>query len=164
MKKLLFLGVLAFLLFSCKKENNSPSEFVDAKYITPGELFNCITCFSPSNLNSNGFVIKDENSYKKFADLLRIYPYNPNINCDTATLKPIDFNKYSLIGMFTSFGACDSINKSILINSNRTKITYSIFIKKYSGDCVSMLGVSLNFALISKIPDDCTVDFNTKTE
>ena len=164
MKKLLFLVVLAFFFISCKKENNNPSNLVDVKYINPGELFNCITCFSPSNLNNNGFVIKNENSYKEFADLLRIYPYNPNINCDTATLKPIDFSKYSLIGIFTSFGACDSINKSILINSNRTKITYNIIIKKYSGTCVSILGVSLNFALISKIPDDCTVDFNTKTE
>jgi hypothetical protein len=161
MRKLLFL---LLVLISCKKERSDPSEPLYVKYINPGELFNCITCFSPLNISCNGFVIKNENSYKEFADSLRIYPYNPSINCDTATLKLIDFSKYSLIGIFTSFGAYDSINKSILINSNRTKITYNIIIKKYSGTCVSMLGVSLNFALISKIPDDCTVDFNTKTE
>ncbi len=164
MKRLLFLLVLVLLLISCKKESNDPSGPLYVKYINTGELFNCITCFSPSNISCNGFVIKNENSYKEFADSLRIYPYNPNINCDTATLKPIDFNKYSLIGIFTSFGACDSINKSIMTNSNRTRITYNIIIKKYSGPCVDMLGISLNFALISKIPDDCTVDFNIKTK
>ena len=164
MKKVFFLLVLVIVLISCKKENNNPSEPVDVKYINSGELFNCATCFSPSNLSSKGFIIKNEHSYKKFADSLRIHSYNPIINCDTATLKQIDFSTYSLIGIVTSYGMCDSMSKSILANSNRTKITYIIIIKEYSGFCIQILYVSLNFALIPKIPDDCTIDFNVKTE
>ena len=164
MKNILFFLVLALLLISCNKEDNSPSEPVEVKYLNSNELFNCITCFSPSNISCNGFIIKNENSYKEFANSLRIHPLNPNIDCDTATLKQIDFNKYSLIGILTSYGACDSISKSILTNSIRTKITYHIAIKEYSGYCVKILKVSLNFALISKVSDDCAVDFNIKKE
>lgn len=164
MKKIFLLLVLAILLISCNKENNNPSELVDVKYINNSDLFNCLSCFSPSNLSSKGFIIKDEDSYNRLADSLRFHVYYPNLNCDTATLKQIDFNAFSLIGIVTSYGMCDSISKSILANSNRTKITYNIIIKEYSGFCIQILCVSLNFALVPKIPDDCTVNFYVKTE
>lgn len=108
------LVLLLTLLFACScnqklvTETNLPVEYLENK-----EIFNSPTCFSASNIHGvSGFVIRDDQTYKTYADSFRIHPLNSN--CDTASLKVIDFNKYTLIGISTDHGVCDVITKGFL--------------------------------------------------
>lgn len=154
------LIIALLLILGCKEENDNIYQLSDVVYMENYELFNCKTCFSIININANaGFVVTDYISYKMYADSMRIHPVNLNVDCDTATLVYIDFSKYSLIGIFTGFGACDTINRKIFNDENNKKIIYDIDIKEYTGSCIMIYVLSLNLALIPKIPDNYKVDF-----
>jgi len=163
MKKIILLGIIIALVVGCKKESEGLTE-QDVKYLKTGEIVNCFACFSPSNVNADGFEIKSEESYKQFENLLRIYPFNPIIDCDTVILPKIDFNKYTLIGILTTYGICDSVSRSVFINTDKTKIIYNINIKKHVGFCTDIGCIDLNFALVPKPSVDYRVVFNLKEE
>ena len=165
MKKIYFWSIVLLIIIGCKKEEEQFTALPDIIYWTQPPLFSCNTCFSILNLKPDeGFVIRTIEAYNQLADSLRIHPYNPAINCDTATMTPIDFSRFTLIGLPTSFGICDSISKTILTNAGQTKIAYTVHIKKYHGICGAVMVVSLNLVLIPKIRDKCTVYFKVVEE
>jgi hypothetical protein len=159
--KYLYLILVVFSLFlGCQKENDF-NECSDVIYLENKELFNSITCFSVGNINAkSGIVIKDDIPYKLFADSMRIHPLNTSVDCDTATLIDIDFNKYSLIGISTGYGACDNIKRNIFRDIVNKKIIYNIDIKEHKGRCIDLYIFNLNLALIPKISDTYVVEFN----
>jgi hypothetical protein len=160
MKNISFIIITLLLILGCQEENDNIYYLSEVVYLENNELFNCQTCFSISNINANsGLIITDDISYEKYADSMRIHPINPNIDCDTATLVFIDFNKYSLIGIFTGYGACDTIKRNIINDEKNKKIIYDIDIKEYTGSCIKIYILGLNLALIPKIPDNYKVDF-----
>jgi len=160
MKNIVMIIITLVLISGCRKDNDTIDQFSDAIYLENNELFNYQTCFSISNINTNsGFIITDDNTYTKYADSMRIHPINSSVDCDTATLINIDFNKYSLIGITTGYGACDTIQRNILYDEKNRKIIYNIDIKEYTGGCILIYILSLNLALIPKIPDDYKVEF-----
>jgi len=166
MKTLYFIILIVLIDFGCKKDNDQ-YELTDLKYLKDPELYNCSNCicFSITGIYGRpGFIIRDNKTYKKYADSMRIFPINSKINCDTATLINIDFNRYSLIGMSLDFEAGDSIMKAVIVDNNNKNINYDITLKKLNRLLHTTLGITLNLALITKIPGDFKVKFNLKTE
>lgn len=158
MRNLLIVLITFFLLNGCEK-NEGIYEIQDVIYLENKELFNSITCFSVSNINlSEGFVIADNKEYQELTDSMRINPINPNVNCDTASLVYINFSEYSLIGIMTTYGTCDTIKRKVLFDDSNNYI-YNVDIKEYTGSCNLMLVMNLNLALIPKIPDNHIVEF-----
>jgi hypothetical protein len=167
MKKLMIAScIMVLILAGCKKEISNSPELAGVSYLSNGRIFYCIDCFSPLNASSNGFVIKDMVSYRKFGDTLNLHTYNQmtQINCDTASLIPIDFNKYTLIGILASYGMCDIVKRNIQADTINLNILYNITIKQHNGFCDQMLATSLNFALIPKLLENWNVLFTIKTE
>lgn len=161
MKKIILLGIIIAFAVGCKKENENLIK-QDVKYLQTGEIVNCKDCFSSTNASSEGFVIDNEDSYKQFENLLRKDTDNKSIDCDTVSLPKIDFNKYTLIGILTVTGVCDSISKSVMTNLSKTKMIYNISIKRPDGFCTDQGYISLNFVEIPKPPINYTVEFNVK--
>ena len=157
----LFLVVALLILFGCQRETESVYELTDITYMQNNEWFNCQGCFSIGQINlHSGFVIRDENTYRMYEDSMKIYPISdPPVDCDTATLVSINFNEYTLLGMATSHGACDTLTRKIWKDEVNNKIVYDIDIKEYTGGCVLILYMPLNLVLIPKIPDDYFVEF-----
>jgi len=150
---------LTISFFSCKKEMADEYQLNEVIYIQNTELFSYNNCFSVLNIHAkSGIVIRDSVTYKMYKDSLIIHPYNTN--CDTSSLINIDFNKYSLIGISTDMSLCDTLTKSISTEDKNKLIKYTIDIKEYQGTCVRVLLFPLNFAIISKIPDNYNVEFN----
>jgi hypothetical protein len=160
--KTIYIAVLAILIYNGCKNDDNQYVVTEIKYLRNSELFNCseCNCFSISNIYSrNGFVIRDKETYDKYADSLRIFPVISKINCDTAQLMNIDFNKHSLIGISAGYGACDSINRNIYVDNKNQKVIYQIGIKEYNGVCIQIYLLSLNLVLIPRIPDNYKVYF-----
>lgn len=158
MKTIYFIAIISLLAISCEKESGNDYKVLNTVYMENKELFNCVTCFSVVNIHArSGFVIKDNYTYKLYADSMRIHPLNSN--CDTATLINIDFNKYSLIGIMTAIGGCDSISKAITVDHITKETFYNVHIAECIGQRTEILYLPLNLALISKIPDNYKVEF-----
>ena len=73
----------------------------------------------------------------------------------------IDFSQYTLLGKYTQGGGC-SINfaRKVYIDDTNKKIIYSVRVIE-EGAC-EMLGMSMNWALVPKIPSDYIVEFEVK--
>jgi hypothetical protein len=167
MKKVMIIScIMVLIVVGCRKEISNEPELAGVSYLSNSRIFYCVDCFPTFNASINGFVIKDMDSYKRLGDTLNIRTYNPltQINCDTATLIPIDFDKYTLIGIFTSYGVCDIVKRNIQADALKQNILYNITIKKHNGFCVDILATSLNFALIPKLHENWNVLFTLKTE
>ena len=151
------LPVFLMLLVSCSKTIDSGYKTGNIVYLKNSKLFNSKPCFSPSNIHAgSGFLISDVYSYAKYADSMRIYPYNSD--CDTATLCRVDFSKYSLIGIKTEYGACDSVYRRIEMDDRSRKLRYRIDIIESDDPCY-VLSVDLNLVLVPKLPDNYGVAF-----
>ena len=163
MRNLLFISVGLLFVLGCEKDQNT-YKIQDVTFLTNLELFDSVICFSPTFLKKNtGIVITNEIKYNMYADSMRLNPFNPDGNCNTATLVNIDFSKYSLIGISTSYGGCDTLKRNILHDEKNNKLIYEIDIKEHTGEgCFYFLIVDLNVALIPKLPDDYKVDFSVK--
>jgi hypothetical protein len=158
MRILYVLLMTLFFTAGCNKDGDKNFNLSATKYLKNKELFNCVTCFSVINIHAcSGFAIRNENTYNLYADSMRIHPLNSN--CDTATLLNIDFNKYTLIGIMTGLGACDSITRNIAVDNKNERINYNIDIKESKEPCNDMLYLPLNLMLIPKIPDNYNVVF-----
>lgn len=157
--KIIYISCITLLIaLSCNKEGGTNFKLSTIDYLETKDIFNYGNCFLISNIHAeSGFVIKDESTYQIYADSMRIQPLNTN--CDTATLTDIDFTKYSLLGILTGYGACDSITRDISVNNQQSKVIYSIDIKESTDTCIYIYVMSLNLALVSRIPDDFAVKF-----
>lgn len=118
------------------------------------------TCFyGISGSKYNEIIITDNETYQTFGDSIRIHP--ANVDCDTAKLPYIDFNKYSLLGKRTNGGGCSAkYDRKILKDIENKKIIYQISVV-YEGNCKMLLG-SMNWAYIPKLPNDYKVEFKLK--
>lgn len=146
------------LLISCSKNSDSGYKTSDIVHLKNSELFSSPNCFSLSGIHAgSGFLISDVYTYAKYADSMRIYPYNSD--CDTATLRRIDFSKYSLIGIMTTYGDCDSLYRNFNMDDRAHKLRYIIDITQYGGPCNDKLNMSLNLALVPKLPNNYSVEF-----
>ena len=116
---------LLFTLISCDKNSDNDFKVLTTDYLENKDLLNCVNCFSVTNFHAcSGFVIRDDKAYKIYADSMRIHPLNSN--CDTATLIKIDFTKYSLVGIMTEHGACDSLKRDLIVDNIGKVIKYEI--------------------------------------
>ena len=148
---------MVFLVVSC--ENNESIEDLPEQVEFLEQSYFGI-CFSgtPAGLDTE-VIITDNESYLEYFNQKRIHPYN--LNCDTAELPKIDFDKYSLIGKYTEGGGCEvSYNREIIDNKTKNKIVYTIDVE-YSGSCL-MLITNMNWALIPKLKKDYNVEFIVK--
>jgi len=148
---------MVFLVVSCEK-NESIDDLTEQAIFYESNYFG--TCFS--GVYDKGYqeiIITDNESYKKFGDSIRIHPYN--LDCDTAVLPYIDFNKYILIGKFTDGGGCEAKYKRQIIDDKKNKkIIYNIRVE-YFGTCYMYI-VNMNWARIPRIPNDYTIEFQVK--
>lgn len=147
------------LIVSCN-ERESIEELQDVIYLGNNDLYFSKSCYSIGKIDMiDGIVITTKEQYEELADSMKKDKADSDANCDTASLIDINFNKYSLIGIETDYGACDSMNKKVLIDNTNNRIIYDIDIKKYSGSCIKILIINYNLALIPKISDNYTMDF-----
>ena len=130
-------------------------------YLQNKDLLNSIGCFNPDNLSYSGFVITNAASYQKLADSLRLHL--SNASCDTATMIAIDFTKYTLLGIKTTYGEGCTIDRSVIWDSDHTRISYNIDIRQ-TGMRHGILFIDLNYALIPRIPANSTVVFHVTKE
>lgn len=152
MKKLTLLVLfLTVALMSC----NKGSEIIDIT--SDCKIYDNIlsTCFyGTSDPKYDEFVFRDNQEYQDFGNSVRIYP--AYIDCDTARLTEIDFNKYTLMSKITSGGGCSATYvRKILKDTENKKIIYLISVD-YEGDCMMAIG-SRNWAYVPKIPDEYDV-------
>jgi len=145
--------ILYFLVTSCQKEE----EIID---ITNSCIFydNILsTCFYGSvSSKYNEYVFRNQSEFQVFGDSIRIHP--ANLDCDTAKLPDIDFNKYTVLINKTSGTGCSVVyNRTIIKDTQKKKIIYKIS-AEYSGNCKMLIG-NRNWAFVPKIPDDYKVEF-----
>jgi hypothetical protein len=146
--------IFSILNFSCEKYENLTEqvEFYEPNYFG--------ICFSGLfDKNYDEVIITDNDSYQEFGNSIRIHPFN--LDCDTAVLPYIDFDKYSLIGKYTEGGGCDvNYERQIIDDKKHNKIVYTINIE-YFGNC-AMLIFNMNWALIPKLKKNYTVEFKVE--
>lgn len=151
----LFLFSIILIFSTCEKK--------DWDDITDQVIFPVLfrnPCFDIASLSRNNeLIFRDKESFESYVDSMRIYPYN--LNCDTATVPDINFDKYTLVGKFTSGGGCDvEYKRNVFEDVNNKNIIYEIKIN-YTGLC-EMLITSMNWALIPRIPDNYSVEFKVR--
>ena len=154
LKHLVLCATIIF--FSCDKDG----EIIDIT--NDCEFYDNIlsTCFyGTSGSEYDEIVFNDNDSYQEFGDIVRIYP--ANLDCDTAQLRIIDFNNYTLLSKRTSGGGCSATyHRKVLKDTEHKKIIYEIEVI-YEGTCMMLIG-SRNWAIVPKIPDDYIFDFVLK--
>lgn len=147
-----FLIIGLFILNSCKKDNNQEIK-LEVVYLSDFGM--CFPTFNSAFCS--GYVICDNKSYQDF----RNSTVFKDITCDTAQLPNIDFDKYSLIGIFTE-GQCSLNNtKEIITDTSHKDYVYRIKVNE-SGSC-KMLVTTMNWAKVPKLPSDYNVVFNITT-
>jgi len=146
--------MLMFCLTSCEDQMTADDEF---EYLESGFMGMCFW-----GLYNNGYqevIIKDEQSYQNFGDSVRIEIYN--LDCSTATLPNIDFNKYFLIGKPTDGGGCSATyDRQIIVNEEDKNLIYKIDVD-YSGFC-AMLITNMNWVLIPYKYFDYSIEFQVE--
>jgi len=151
------LILLVLLAVSCEKNENVEDvieqvEFLESSYFG--------ICFSgtPTGLDTE-VIITDNELYFEYFNQKRIHPYN--LNCDTAILPHIDFNKYLLIGKFTNGGGCSvKYDRQVTVEEENNKLIYKID-ADYFGLC-EMLIVNMNWALIPQKYIDYSIEFQVE--
>lgn len=123
---------------SCKKENLTP----DSKFIE-NTFFG--TCFRLIPDDRDEIVIRTKGEYLDYMEQKRATA--TGTDCENATLPDIDFDKYSLLGTFTS-GACNAVYDRSIDQKGR-EITYKINVE-YSGFCF-MHVYDMNWVIIPKL-------------
>ena len=149
--KILFLCI-SLIMVTCNKDNEIIDITEDCEF-SDNILSTCF--YGTSSSEYDEIVFRDNDSFQEFGNSVRIYPVN--INCDTAQLPDIDFNKYSLLSKRTH-GLCSaSYTRKVLKDTDNKKIIYKISVV-YEGTCEMLIG-SRNWAIIPRIPDNYRVNF-----
>lgn len=156
---LLSLVLCIVLISGCITPSQNETQSIDTndikiQYIDVNEEFS--TCISPFDLRGKEFVINSEEEYLK---LLEYRSLNPR--CENFELLEIDFSKKTLLGKYAEGVGC-SINfeREVRRDETRKKIVYSIEVVE-EGLC-EMLGSSMNWILIPKVPPGYSVDFEVE--
>ena len=146
---LVCLCLFSLTLTSCSKEDiTTDVQFLEASYFG--------NCFYYSGENPKSIVIRDQDTYENYFAGLRQSAVNKD--CSNALPTPIDFDKYTLIGHWTSGGGCTvSYDRNVIQQGNK-EVIYSVS-TVYSGGC-AMYIFNMNWALIPKIKNRTDVVFN----
>jgi len=155
-KSKLIILILTLGLITCKKKG----ELID---ITGNCIFydNILsTCFyGASGSEYDQFVFRNQSDFQNFGNSVRIYPVN--LDCDTAKMPYIDFDKYSVVTKRTIGSGCSArYNRTILKDTDNKKIIYKISVL-YEGNC-RMLLVNRNWAYMPNFPNDWKVEYQVK--
>ncbi|MFA7401655.1 MAG: hypothetical protein WCZ21_03885 [Bacteroidales bacterium] len=146
------LAVFSVLFFSCDKTDNCPDS---ENYTNSGIIIdnasvenNCV-----SVKNRGNYIITNQQEY----DSIEVVKWNDT--CD-ASLNPINFNAYSLLGMYQR-GTCRvNFERNVSTDSINKKYIYSIKVNE-CGNCKTNYE-HMNWVLVPKIPDNWTVEFISK--
>jgi len=151
-----FIQLILLVVFvtCCVKNDKDDDSTIQVKYL-PNNFFG--PCFDDYfGKTFDEIIITNNVSYKLFGDSIRSKAIN--LNCSNTIITPIDFSKYILIGKYTIGGGCSvTYKRQIIDDEENKKITYQIT-TTYSGTCYKSF-FSFNWALIPKIPDEYTLEF-----
>lgn len=149
------ISVLLLLGLSSCEDNMTPDNEVE--YLEAGFMGMCFWGFYDKGYEE--VVLTDMGSYLAFGDSVRVYI--DNLDCSAATLPDIDFNKYFLVGKFTSGGGCSvEYDRQVTADEENNKLIYKID-ADYTGLC-SMLIVDMNWVLIPKKYCNYTIEFQVE--
>ncbi len=141
-----FFGLL--ILNGCKKEDiTSDVQFLDHSYFG--------NCFLTMAGDKDEIVIRSKEEYHQVFDTKR--RSSSNVDCSHAIPTSINFDKYSLIGTYTSGGGCNAEYERSIITEHG-EIRYQIDVS-YSGGCKMLIG-NMNWALVPKIKKRTDVVFD----
>jgi len=145
MKKLLYnVTIFSIILFciSCEKEDTFEGIIV--------KEFDLGSCLPPFGNESDEFVITNDSLYQNLLDLSTAI-------CDNYTLPNIDFTSYTLLGKTTvSSGQVKYYKRKVEKHESSMKYIYTIYIKSKKNKKTS---ISMNWVLVTKLPDNYSVDF-----
>ena len=145
-KWLAFSLLILYTLGSCKKEEIAKSQ------VTPTSMGQCF-----SEKIKQAFLVQNDKEYEKLAILLR----NENVECDNIDPPTIDFDEYSLLGVFASGSGCTvDYDRVLYKQEGLVNYTYEVTINM-AGNC-NMYSSSMNWVLVPKILDKHSVDFCVK--
>lgn len=113
-------------------------------------------CFFFNNSKS-GYVIDSDSLYQEIGKLNKVSYF---VDCDTVKLPSIDFTKNTLLGIQTGTTQCDSLSRSVIVDTVVKKYIYTINIIHFKELCSQELKVSMNWVLIPKVPYEYKVEFD----
>lgn len=159
MKKVVGISVALILILTSVLLYTSCVDDCEDTFDTSGgiisEVFSFGDCFSDVGALERQYVIKDNAAYQS----LGILPVNTP-ECMSMTFPDIDFDTYSLLGLYAD-GACStSFDRIVEKDENIKKYTYTVGVNT-CGNCES-LRFSMNWVLVPKLPDDYTVSFSVE--
>ncbi|MEM5871494.1 MAG: hypothetical protein QW051_01335 [Candidatus Aenigmatarchaeota archaeon] len=115
-----------------------------------------LTCIDSFELRDGEFIINSDQEYQVLLDYK-----SPSPGCENFHLPSIDFSQYTLLGKYAEGGGCSIVFvRKIYKDESNKEITYSIKVEG-KGYC-EKLGMSMNWALIPKVPSDYNVKFEVK--
>lgn len=113
-----------------------------------------LTCVDLIYLRDKEFIINTDAEYQTLFDYKSSSPI-----CEDFKLPSIDFSQYTLLGKYTQ-GCSINFSRKVYKDDTNKKIVYSVRVIE-EGAC-EKLGMSMNWALVQKIPSDYIVEFEVK--
>jgi hypothetical protein len=148
MKKYLFciIVIFSFIAFSCNEDE-------DPNHSLNYELLDWTECsYAFSFQSGDSFIINDT---AEFNTLIETISYT---NCVNYDYPEIDFENYTLLGLFAEGSGCEAIyDRSFSRNDDSETYKYTIK-ANYTGLC-DMLIMHSNWILVDKISDEAIVVF-----
>jgi hypothetical protein len=149
----LLIGVLCS---GCIQQSSQNDNYGDEVQFINLDMELCIDTFNISNSGKTEFVI---NSNEDFFVLIK--HKSSRESCTNFTLPEVNFSQYTLLGKYTEGSGCSiEFQKKVYRNDTNKTITYVIKVVT-DGSC-DMLGTSMNWVLIPKIPLNYTINFKVK--
>ena len=142
----IFLITISCTFIAC--DDNSNVDFPELEF----ETLNFGNCY---DTNMEKVVIDNDATYQILLDSI-FQPYSSN--CDSNNHPVIDFSTHTLLGNYRDGGGC-SINfiRNLYEDIPNQKYIYDIKVEE-EGLCL-MLGFSMNWILVPKLPENYTVEF-----
>ena len=147
----LTLAFFTLLLFTeCKQEEiTSDVQFLSHSYFGSN-------CFTYSWDESDEIVLRDKEEYEAyFRKLLR-----SSNDCSNVAATEINFDKYTLIGHWTSSSGCDVDYERKIEQKGNKEVTYHITVT-YSGLCMKLIA-DMSWTLSPKIKNRTDVIFEVE--
>ena len=146
MKNVILFLILSSLLVAvgCQKDETKQLNY---------ELLDWTECaYAFGFQNGDSFIISDSAEFNALIDTIA---YS---NCVNYNYPEIDFDNYTLLGLFATGGGCEaSYNRTFSRNDDNQTFKYTVN-ATYNGFC-DMIIMHSNWILVDKIYDDATVVF-----
>ena len=140
--------IIMILVLGCIQQD-SESTFSD--------LTEDLACLFPLDMVEE-FVI---NSQEEYEMLLKYVSGSPT--CENFVLPSIDFSQSTLLGKYTYGSGCSvTFERHVYIDDANRQIIYSITVIE-EGNC-EMLGMSMNWIIIPKVPQGYSVVFEVQSQ